>query len=127
MIRRRLQAAHVDDRGSITDLLYKAAVDHITAIVSVAGAIRGNHYHVRTTQHTYVVSGSLEYHWRTPDGPDPSVHVETVGPGEFVTSPPGEVHAMRMLEPTVMLVFSEGPRGGQDYEADTVRVEPIVK
>jgi len=31
-----------------------------------------------------------------------------------------------MLEPNTFIVFSSGPRGGQDYERDTFRVPSIV-
>ena len=38
-----------------------------------------------------------------------------------------EIHAMRILEnDTQFIVFSEGLRGGKDYEADTFRVASII-
>jgi hypothetical protein len=36
------------------------------------------------------------------------------------------VHALEILEPTQFVVFSDGVRGGQDYESDTFRVTPIL-
>ena len=31
-----------------------------------------------------------------------------------------------LLEPNTFIVFSSGPRGGQDYESDTFRVPSII-
>ena len=47
-------------------------------------------------------------------------------PGDLVTSGPGEVHAMHFTGDSTIMVFSQGLRGGKDYEADTFRV-PLIK
>jgi dTDP-4-dehydrorhamnose 3,5-epimerase-like enzyme len=120
----RIRPAFTDHRGSIADIFYKAEIHHVGIIDSVEGALRGNHFHKQTTQHTYVTRGSMRYYWQPADK---SVPVQSVllGEGEMATSEPGEVHAMVMLEPCQFLVFSSGVRGGADYEADTFR-ETIV-
>ena len=126
MIHKKIEAAFTDDRGSIADIFYKTAIDHVGVIDSVRkGVIRGNHYHKQTTQHTFVTKGSLRYYWQPVDGSAP-VKSAVVRELELVTSPPNEVHAMEMLEPCQFIVFSEGVRGGSDYEADTYREIKIV-
>ncbi len=67
----------------------------------------------------------MRYWWRPVDGSAP-VQSVVVREHELVTSGPNEIHAMEMLEPTQIIVFSTGPRGGSDYEADTYRDIPIV-
>ena len=107
-----------DDRGTITDLL--GGIDSVTEIVTVAGAIRGNHVHHHTTQVTYVVTGMLRV--VTPD------RARVIAPGEMWIDKPGVPHAWKALTDTVCLVFTKGPRSGADYESDTERLEePLIK
>lgn len=120
MIHRKIVPAFTDERGAIADVLYKAHVDHVGVIDSVAGALRGNHYHEKTTQHALVMRGSMRYFWQPADGSAP-VESAVVRAGEMATSAPGEVHAMFMLKDCEMVVLSEGVRGGADYEKDTFR------
>jgi quercetin dioxygenase-like cupin family protein len=49
--------------------------------------------------------------------------VTEVGAGEVVKHPPGTPHAWRALEDTECLVFTLGPRSGEDYESDVIRLE----
>jgi quercetin dioxygenase-like cupin family protein len=102
-----------DPRGEIQDLI-TGPIDSVTRITTVKGAIRGNHFHKRTTQWTYVLSGSLLV----------SNGLERVlGSGEMVVDRPGEPHAWKALEDTDCLVFTRGPRSGDQYESDTFRLE----
>ena len=99
-----------DDRGVILDLL--GPVDAVTEIFTKAGAVRGNHIHMKTQQWTYVVSGSIE----TADG---IVHIA----GSLFLEAAGQPHAWKALEDTKALVFTRGPRSGADYEKDVVRLD----
>src|SRR5450631_2416525 len=109
---------HTDVRGAITDLLGK--VDAVTEITTRKGAIRGNHYHHDTTQWTYVVKGRLRVVTETlPGAPIQGV----LRAGELMESPPGERHAWQALVDTTVLVFTQGPRSGADYETDVTRLE----
>lgn len=109
----RLSDPFTDDRGEIQDLVGK--VDAVTRIHTVKGAVRGNHYHRFTTQTTYVLSGSL----LVTNG----IKELVVGPGELVVDAPGEPHAWKALEDTDCLVFTVGPRSGDQYESDTFRLD----
>jgi hypothetical protein len=44
-----------------------------------------------------------------------------------VRTPPVEHHAVLALEDTDMLVFTRGPRSGENFESDTYRLsEPLI-
>jgi quercetin dioxygenase-like cupin family protein len=108
---------HTDERGEIMDLAGR--VDAVTVVHTKKGAVRGNHFHSRTEQWTYVASGRL----LVTNGK----RKEEVGPGVVVYDGPGSPHAWRALEDTVCVVFVKGPRAGNNYEADTTRLEiPLI-
>ena len=117
---------HEDDRGAITDIFYKEEVNHVNSIISKKGALRGDHFHKKTTQHMLMVSGSMEYWYKHVDSKEPAICI-IVKKDDIVTSPPFEIHALKMLEDgTEFITFSSGLRGGADYEADTFRIEPSL-
>lgn len=110
-----------DHRGVIQDLL--GPVDSVTEIFTVKGAVRGNHVHHHTVQYVYIVSGLLQIVWIEDDGK----HSLDYRPGNLVTERAGIPHAWKALEDTRVLVFTKGPRSGENYETDTVRLEvPIL-
>ena len=116
---------HTDERGAITDLFYNRAINHGCIITNAPKAVRGNHYHKLTTQYTLVLNGSLNYYSKNADS-DP-VQTFTAIHGDMIVSEPGEIHAMRAGEHgCTFIAFAEGPRGGEDYECDTYRVESII-
>tara|TARA_R100000278_G_C5465656_1_gene162554 strand:+ start:666 stop:1073 length:408 start_codon:yes stop_codon:yes gene_type:complete len=112
---------HEDERGTIVDIFYKHNIDHVAIIQSVKGAIRGNHYHKKTTQHMLITKGSLEYWYKTLDSDEKSKHV-LLQKGDLVSTPPNEIHALKIVEDNEFIVFTEGLRGGKDYEQDTFRL-----
>ena len=107
-----------DERGVIQDLITRR-IDAVTEITTKAGMVRGNHTHAQTTQYTYVVSGRMLFVAQIDSGPFESV---IRGPGELVTELPGVPHAWRAIEDTTVLVFTRGPRSGDAFESDTVRL-----
>jgi dTDP-4-dehydrorhamnose 3,5-epimerase-like enzyme len=115
-----------DDRGSITDIFYKANMNHGCVIANQPGAVRGNHYHKFTTQYTFVMSGTLTYYSKNIKDSQ-SANVFNAVAGDMIVSEPFEIHAMRAgSDGCTFLAFAEGPRGGEDYESDTYRVEDIT-
>lgn len=114
-----------DARGIIADVFYKSQIDHVAILRSVAGAIRGNHYHKETIQHTLLMTGSMRY-WSQPVDQSIPPYYETLVPGDMVTSMPNEIHALEFLEDSDCVVFTTGTRGGIDYEKDNHRVDSIV-
>lgn len=121
-----LLESHTDDRGTIVDLFYDQPMDHVARVTSKAGALRGNHYHKETTQHMLMTRGSLEYWYKPLNSDEPAKMVIALA-GDIVSTPPYEVHALKIgPEGNQFLVFSEGVRGGMDYESDTFRVDNII-
>ena len=126
MMLKTIVPATSDERGSISDIFYNTVMQHAAIIESKqAGVIRGNHYHKQTTQSVFVIKGKLRYWWQPVDRIVPAQSV-IVQENSLITSPPCEIHTLEMLEPNTFIVFSSGPRGGQDYESDTFRVPSIV-
>ena len=117
---------HQDDRGIIADIFYKTNIEHVAIIKSEPNAIRGNHYHKETTQSMLMTKGSLEY-WYKPVGSDDPSKMYLCKVGDLITTEPYEIHALRITdEGNEFIVFSEGKRGGMDYESDTYRVDSII-
>lgn len=108
-------SAYVDDRGIIEDLFGGKPIDAVTRITTAKGAVRGNHVHHETTQWTMVVKGRLLIAG--------GCNRAEIGPGETATHWPGEAHAWKALEDTECLVFTRGPRAGENYESDTERLK----
>jgi quercetin dioxygenase-like cupin family protein len=118
---------HEDSRGKIVDIFYKKNINHVAVVQSVKGSVRGNHYHKMTTQHMLITKGSLEY-WHKPLGSDQDAECVLLEEGDFVSTPPNEIHALNIVEDNEFVVFTEGIRGGKDYESDTFRLnENIIK
>lgn len=116
---------HTDERGTIADVFFGTNINHVSIITSRAGAIRGNHYHLETIQSILVTKGSLEYWYATLENPT-SPKMEIAKVGDLLTSGNGEIHTMRMLEDSEFIAFTQGKRGGSDYESDTYRVTSLL-
>lgn len=117
---------HEDGRGSIVDLFYNDNIEHVAVVDSGPNVLRGNHYHKESTQHMLMTRGYLDY-WYKPVGSDEPAKVVRAHTGTLVSTPPNEIHALVIgQEGNTFVVFSEGTRGGKDYESDTFRVESIV-
>ena len=107
-----------DERGEITDLLDRETYA-LTRVTTVKGAVRGNHYHPRTEQWVYLISGQLQM--AGPWG------LAVLYPGEVWHTPAGEPHAWRAIEDSDCIVCAEGPRRAEAYEQDTIRLgEPLL-
>jgi dTDP-4-dehydrorhamnose 3,5-epimerase-like enzyme len=117
---------HEDNRGVIADVFYKTSIEHVSIIKSNPNIIRGNHYHKETTQTMLITKGSLEY-WYKPLNSDEQPKMYLCKVGDLITTEPYEIHALKITdEGNEFIVFTEGKRGGMDYESDTYRVNPII-
>ncbi len=116
---------HEDNRGKIADMFYKSDIQHVAIITSKKGVRRGDHYHKHTTQHMLMTKGSLEYVYQPVDKSQPVKHI-IVKEGHLISTPPFEIHTLLFPEDNEFVVFSSGIRGGQDYETDTYRVDPLT-
>lgn len=119
-----LTAAASDDRGEIVDLVVNEGITAITMITFTTGAVRANHFHKQTVQWNYVVSGRIKI---VTQKPGEALHEEVLKPGELAVTREHESHALEALEPSQLLVFTRGPRSGEDYELDTFRLpKPLI-
>ncbi len=73
-----------------------------------------------------MTKGSLRYHYRKLNEDNSKAESVVVREGEMVTTGPNEIHALEILEDNQFIAFSEGKRGGNDYESDTFRVSPSI-
>jgi dTDP-4-dehydrorhamnose 3,5-epimerase-like enzyme len=115
-----LEAAHVDERGSIQSLA-NLPMKNASLITSRARTVRSNHYHRTDWHYMYVLSGRALYYFR-PVGSNESPEILEMNEGDLVFTPPMEEHATLFLEDTTLLVLSRNPRDQANYEADVVRV-----
>lgn len=114
-----LKPAHIDQRGVITDLLQDETINAVTIISFAKGAVRANHYHKETYQWNYVLSGTIKIVTQLHN----QSKVETImKTGDFVVTVPNESHALTAVEESKLLVLTKGPRGGDNYENDTFRL-----
>lgn len=114
-----------DERGVISDILSHEPIEHVTVITSLKGVERGHHYHKETVQWVYLYSGKLKSLTQK-DGE--KVISSIMEPGDLIKTEKLERHAICALDNSVFFVFTRGPRGGEDYEDDTYRLEnPLVE
>lgn len=119
-----LVPAFKDNRGTITDLLNDVEIRHVAVIDSVTGSVRGNHYHVQSSQFNYVIAGKVEVVTRDRKG---EVTRRFLSKGDFFLTPPYCEHAMRFLEDSELLVLTTKARSGGGYEEDTIRLkDPLI-
>ena len=113
-----------DKRGIIADIFYDTKINHVALIETKKNMIRGNHFHKKTIQYTYVVSGKIKYSSKIKN----RLKNVILSKGDVIKSSINEIHAYKATSPVcVMIIFSQGLRGGKDYEKDTFRVAPILK
>ncbi len=115
---KRLKVDFKDARGVIMDILDDVPMNAITWLTSRKGVVRGNHFHKKTVQYTYLVQGKVRYHWAKGAG---KIHSCVLKPGDLAISPAGETHTVEALADSAFLAISYGPRHGKNYEADTYR------
>ena len=111
-----------DNRGYILDILYNQTFNHATLIHSKKNAIRGNHFHKKTTQFTFVLSGEVNYYYKNNSSKTKSIKLKK---NAFLVTRPLEIHAYKFIKNTKLLIISKGLRGGKDYEKDTFRKKII--
>jgi len=114
----------VDERGEIRNLL-DVPITSIAVIRSVKGAVRANHYHKTDYHYCWLQAGSLLYAHR-PVGSTAAPTQWRIRAGQIFYTPPMYEHVMRFTEDSVMLAFAKNNREMANYEADTVRIAPLL-
>ena len=113
-----------DHRGIISDIIENENINAVTLLTIKKGKIRGNHYHKKTFQWNYIISGKMKLITKK-NGLKKSI---TLNKDDVAVTVPFEQHALVGLTNCKVLVFTKGPRGGKEYESDTNRLkEPLCK
>lgn len=102
-----------DERGIIKDILQED-INSVT-IITFNNAVRGNHYHKKTTQWDYVLEGDFVFF------SDEFKEGKRIKMGDLIKIPPEMPHAY--VGDGVLISMCKGPRAGEDYEKDTYRLE----
>ena len=114
-----------DHRGVIIDLIEKKKINAITYITQKKGKIRGNHFHKKTIQWNYLLNGKIKIITKIKNKPIKSIILKK---GDLVVTTIKESHAIFAIKNSEYLVFTQGPRGGKEYENDTFRLsKPLIK
>jgi quercetin dioxygenase-like cupin family protein len=108
-----------DNRGIISDLIEKERINTVTYITFNKNKVRGNHYHKKTTQWNYVISGKLIFICRV----NGKIKKIIGKKKDLVKIETKEHHAIKALNYSEILVLTKGPRGGKEYESDTFRLK----
>ena len=115
---------HKDKRGLIIDLLDKKNINAITYITQKKGKVRGNHFHKKTIQWNYLIKGKIKLVTKKNN----IIKEKILSKGDLVETSSNESHAIKAIKDSEYLVFTQGPRGGKEYESDTFRlIKPLIK
>ena len=115
-----------DRRGKIIDVFVNSPKEHCLIVTFTKGAVRGNHFHKKSTQFSFVLSGELDYYFAKVDkksGKLKKIIKKTVKKNTFNTHKPYEAHAFKSKKKSVLVAISCGIRGGSRYEKDTFRLK----
>lgn len=115
----KLKPVFRDHRGEIFDIV-EDVVGHVGMVTFNKGVTRGNHYHKRSTQYSYVLDGKIKLTVSDPDGKRPREFI--LSPGAFTQIPPRTVHTYTALTPARMLDVTTVTRIKDGYEKDTYKI-----
>lgn len=102
-----------DERGSLTQLVHQGYTQ-VNVLTTKAGVLRGGHYHKRSTEAFFVVSGRLTVEFRR----DSEMQTESFREGAFFQIPPYVSHSMRFEEDTVLVAMYDIPVENADGSKD---------
>ena len=121
-----LKNSFKDKRGTIVDIFVKKPKDHCTLVTFNAKAIRGNHFHKKSTQYSFIVSGKLILLSAKVNKKGfviGKIKKEILRANNIVAHRPFHAHAFKAVTKAKLLAFADGKRGGKDYEKDTFRLK----
>ena len=112
-----LKKSFVDKRGLIIDVYVNAPKEHCLIVTFEKGAVRGNHYHKKSTQFSFLLSGELDFYYAKIDkknGKVKKIRKKIIKKNTFITHKPYEAHAFKSkkksssYEPisSIILVFT---------------------
>lgn len=112
---------HVDDRGTITNIINNETVRSITIIHSKKGSVRGNHYHKRSGNYVFVLDGRMELVVIANE----TEMRHTLTAGSMVWIPKNMPHAFLAIEESTALEIEPLNRDPTDaYRLDKPLIQP---
>jgi len=109
---------HTDKRGTIEDL-YVGKDFSVTRVTFKKGAVRGNHYHKKTTQYDAITAGKLNCYSNWEELP--------LEKGDTIIHEPNVSHAYKALKDSEMISICIGKRIGKNYSKDTYKLDkPLI-
>ena len=114
-----------DKRGKIIDIFVSSPKEHCTLVTFNKGAVRGNHFHKKTIQYTFVIEGKLllmsqkvNQEGKLTGNPKKKIILKNF----LVVHKQNYAHAFKALKKSKVLAFADGARAGKKYEKDTFRL-----
>tara|TARA_X000000950_G_scaffold29994_1_gene32454 strand:+ start:8809 stop:9198 length:390 start_codon:yes stop_codon:yes gene_type:complete len=119
-----------DKRGYILDIFINKPKDHCTLVTFNKNSIRGNHYHKKSVQYSFIIEGKflmitskVDKNGKLKGRPLKKI----VKQNDLITHKPFHAHAFKAKTKSIMLAFADGIRGGKNYEKDTFRLlKPLI-
>jgi dTDP-4-dehydrorhamnose 3,5-epimerase-like enzyme len=115
-----------DKRGYILDIFINNPKDHCTLVTFNKSSIRGNHYHKKSVQYSFILEGKFLMIISRVDKKGQLIGKKVkkiVKQNDLIIHKPFHAHAFKAKIRSKMLAFVDGIRGGKNYEKDTFRLE----
>lgn len=115
-----------DSRGYILDIFVKDPKDHCTIVTFNKNAIRGNHFHKKSTQYSFILEGKLLMLTSKVNNMGKfknKIKKKIVKKNDLIIHKPFEFHVFKALKKSKMLAFADGIRGGKNYQKDTFKID----
>jgi dTDP-4-dehydrorhamnose 3,5-epimerase-like enzyme len=119
---KNLKVNFQDERGKIIDIFVSSPKDHCTMVTFNKGAVRGNHFHKKTIQYTFVVEGKLllvSQRVSSKGKLEGKPQKKIIKENSLVLHRQNHAHAFKALKKSKILAFADGKRGGNNYNSDT--------
>lgn len=111
-----------DKRGKIIDIFVSNPKDHCTIVTFNKGAVRGNHFHKKTCQYTFVIEGKLLLISQKVNSQGQLIgnqKKKIILENSLIVHKQNHAHAFKALRYSKILAFADGLRGGKNYSSDT--------
>ena len=125
-MKKKLKNNFKDKRGAIIDIFTNEPKDHCTLVTFNKSAIRGNHFHKKTIQYSFVISGKLKMFTAKVSNKGllvGKIKKDIVSSNTLIEHKPYIAHAFKAIKKSNLLAFVNGKRGGKNYEKDTFRLK----
>ena len=119
VIVKKIEPVYSDTRGAIADLVNEK-LHHVGLINTNTGKIRGNHYHNKSIQYSYILSGKFEVLVANIDDLK-KVEKMILNYGEIIIIQPKIVHSFKAIENSIMIDMTSESRASDGYESDVIK------